>query len=113
MSNLIGNTVSALFASQLRVSNAANNIANADSRNFTPQDVVQSSDAGSVQAQLVKRDPASVTILNSQGELDTVPNVDLGQETVTAQLATYDFKANATVLKAERDLQKKLFDIFA
>ena len=114
MSTAINNTISALQVNQLRVANAANNIANADSQNFTPQDVKQTTnDAGSVAAQLVDRTPANLKTLNADGTEQNLPNVDIDQEVVTSQLATYNFKANATVLKAERDNQKKLLDIFA
>ena len=109
----IGSTVSALFASQLRVSNAANNIANATSKNFTPQDVVQTNDAGSVHAELVDRTPSTYKTLNASGEQEDTPNVDTTLEVIQAQIGTYDFKANATVLKTQQQLQKKLLDILA
>ena len=114
MPSIIATTTSALLAAQQRVSNAANNIANADSRDFKAQDVVQRAEVGgTVRAELVDRDPSTVTTISPEGLAQVVPNVSLDQELVTAQLATYDFKANATVLKTEQDLQKRLFDIFA
>jgi flagellar hook-associated protein FlgK len=114
MSDVTSIATSGLLASEKRVSIAANNIANAGTPGFTPQDVDQTAQSdGSVSAKAVDRTPASITLTNPDGSTQEFPNVSLDQELVNTQVATYDYKANAVLLKTQRELNKTLLDIQA
>jgi flagellar basal body rod protein FlgC len=103
-----------LFASERRIENAANNIANAQSSNFRAQDVVQSTDAsGGVSTRVVERNPATVPTVDRDGNVAERPNVNLEQEVIQADIATYSAQANLKVLQTQDRLDKYLLDIQA
>lgn len=123
--------VSGLQAAGRRLENSANNIANQSStlseqngvvtqQAFQPKDIVQiSEEAGGVRTEAVTRDPATVSIPDAsnaaanENGITQYPNVDQTEELVKQQIATYDFKANLTVLKAQDKIEKSLIDIIA
>ena len=127
--NSIATALSGLNAASLRLYSSANNIANANttglevagkrSGNYTPTDVVQTAvePEGGVSASLVARDPSAVN-RSSAGNNDpasrdnsTFPNINLAEEIVKADIATYDFKANLKSLKASNDALGSLLNI--
>ena len=104
MSGILGIAVSGLNAAASRVSNATNNIVNASSTNFKPQDVVSISNAsGGVSTQTQPRTPAT----DSTG----APNVDIASELVTTKSAQATYSANAAVVKVAKKLDDALLDI--
>lgn len=114
MSSVSATALSGFFASEQRLQNAANNIANAQSRDFRPQDVVQSADAtGGVSTRVVERNPATVPTVDRDGNVAERPNVSVEEEVVQAQVATYSAQANLKVLQASNQLDKYLLDIQA
>lgn len=101
-------------ASQLRLQNAANNIANANSANFRAQDVVQTSLAsGGVSAQVVERNPATVPTTDGRGNVTQRPNVSLEEEVIQADFSTYSAQANLKLLQVQNQLDEYLLDIQA
>ena len=105
--------ISGLQASEKRVAVAASNVANSSSPNARALDVVQQAVSGGVSSDIVVRNPATVTVADSAGGTQVLPNVSLEEELVNSQLALYDFKANAQVLKTQRDLEKTLLNVLA
>ena len=90
--------VSGLQANQQRVQVAANNIANQDTPGFSADQVVQTSqENGGVRTNVVK----------------TTEPPDTAQQLVDTKTAATDFEANIAVIKAQRNLDKHLFDIQA
>jgi flagellar basal body rod protein FlgC len=114
MSSISDTAISGLKASELRVNVAAQNIANADSNDYTPKKVVEHVGTnGSVSSEIVDQTPAQLSLVNADGQVEEQPNVSLDQQVVDVQLGTYNFKANATVLATTQQLQKRLLDIVA
>lgn len=114
MASVSATALSGFFASERRLENAANNIANAQSSNFRAQDVVQSSDAtGGVSTRVVERNPATVQTTDSSGNVVERPNVSLEEEVIQAQVSTYSAQANLKVLQTQNQLDKYLLDIQA
>lgn len=90
--------LSGLRASEKRIQVAADNIANVSTPNYKTAAVQQTSLAqGGVTSDVVK----------------TEAPVDIAEQLVNSNVASYDFKANLKVLQAQRDLSKHLFDIQA
>ncbi len=124
MISSIGISVSGMQAASTRLANSANNVANIHSTSrrengavvdepYEPQDVVQSSiePQGGVEAHLRPRDPASITMPDVTGEVVEYPNVNLEEEIVGQEVATYDYKANLKALKAADEMIQSLLDI--
>ena len=90
---------SGLRAADLQLATAAQNIANADTPDYQQQNVTQTADAsgGGVQS----------NVTSGNGD------VDVAQQLVNTDIATYDFKANLTVLKKQQETQQSLLDIMA
>jgi flagellar basal-body rod protein FlgC len=123
--------VSGLNAASLRLSTAANNIANANdtgalqpapgqSQPFQPQQVVQqATPAGGTIATEAPVTPASnpapdpnSPFANVQG-LVAVPNVDTAQELVNTQVSSFSYDANLKVIETASKMQGYLLNIFA
>ena len=123
--------VSGLNAASLRLSTAANNIANANdtgalqpapgqSQPFQPQQVVQqATPAGGTIATEAPVTPASnpapdpnSPFANAQG-LVAVPNVDTAQELVNTQVSSFSYDANLKVIETASKMQGYLLNIFA
>jgi flagellar basal-body rod protein FlgC len=122
-------SVSGLTAAGKRVGVAANNIANQNSTstnvNGTKVDkpyhaqVAQSVSNGGGGVNVVVKDanPPTITTFdpsssnadaNGQAE---IPNVDVAEQLVNQQVASYDFKANLKAIKVQDNLFKSLLDI--
>ncbi len=129
MSDALRTAISGLNDSVMRITNAASNIVNASSTgrlptnagdqptSFLPQDVITTSnDVGGVNSSLKPREPAYVTApdptspkANDQG-LVAAPNVDIATELLASKLASITYRANAAVIKAVAEDNKKLLD---
>lgn len=123
--------ISGLRAAETRLSTSANNIANMQSTTsvvdgqrvntpYQPQQVVQSSQStGGVEANVRVREPASVAVYdpsNIAADADGItqyPNVDLEEEVINQQMATYDFKANLKVIERTDEMTEDLLNIVA
>lgn len=131
MGNALLIAVSGLNAASLRLSTAANNIANANdtgalqpapgqSQPFQPQQVVQqAAPGGGTIATEVPVTPASdpapdpnSPFANAQG-LVAVPNVDTAQQLVNTQVAGVSYDANLKVIEIASQMQGYLLNIFA
>jgi|ERR1700722_2294953 len=98
MSGILNIAVSGLNAAAARVANAASNIVNASSTNFTPQDIVSISNAaGGVTTQTVPQ-------TNGAG-------VDVASQLVNLVAAKADYGANAAVVKVDKEINQSLLDI--
>ena len=123
--------LSGMQASQRRLANSADNIANIHSTQsrvngqtvqepFKPQEIQQTSlEQGGVRSVARQKDPATVAVYdpdnsaaNADGLVD-YPNVNLEQELVEQKVATYDYKANLKVLEAKDDMMEETLDILA
>jgi flagellar basal body rod protein FlgC len=103
MSSILNIAVSGLNAAAARVATAANNIVNASSTNFTPQDIVSiSNSAGGVSTKAVARPTTPGTPGNG---------VDIASELVSTIAAQTDYGANAVIVKAEKKMDQTLLDI--
>lgn len=124
MVTAIDNALSGLAASSRRLQVSANNIANQFSTKsvidgqpvdqpFVPQRVDQVSlSNGGVITEVRNVEPPTVTVPDVQNNsTQEVPNVDLANEFVQIQLASYDFKANLKAVKVQDNLLKSLLDI--
>ncbi len=133
MTNQLSIAVTGLMDASLRLSTAAKNIANAQSSgrlpsvagekatSYTPQDVVTLSNSTGnnnlgVRSTTVDRDPSyepaydpSSPNANDQGLVAT-PTVDIASEIVKSIMASEAYKANAAVIKAALENDKKLMD---
>jgi flagellar basal-body rod protein FlgC len=131
MVSAINSALSGIDAAERRIQNSANNIANQFSTRtivdgqvtnqpFVPQRIQQVSGAGgSVLTVRSNVEPATVAVFdpsnpeaNAEGIVQ-FPNVDVAQELVSMQIASYDFKANLKTIKVEDNMQKSLLDIIS
>lgn len=126
LSTALNTAVSGLRASEVRLANSANNVANIQStgrapgQTFEPSQVAQSSlAAGGVSTRLQAVDPATVPVFdpgNAAADAEGItqyPNVDLEEEVVNQQIATYDFKANLKVIEKTDEMMEDLLNILA
>ncbi len=130
--NVFGIAVSGMNAAQTRLGNSANNVANLQStssnvngqpvgRAYQPTDVTQRAiePTGGVETSLRTRDPATIPVYapeNSAADANGIvefPNVNLEEEVVQQQLASYDFKANAKVIQTQDEMLDRLLDMTA
>lgn len=99
--------ISGLQAAEKRLAASANNIANANTPDYVPQEVVQKSLAeGGVVAEV--KDESQ-----SDGSADGGGGVSLEEEVVNVAIASYDFKANLKVIERINEMSKKLLDIIS
>jgi len=133
MPDPVATALSGLVASTVRVSQAARNIANAESRapgpdaeaagaagGFVPRDTVQSAvAAGGVAAATVPRTPPSLLAFRPEAPNAAadgsvaVPNVDFTREFAEILSARAAFKANAAVLETAAEVTDRALDIRA
>lgn len=126
LSSALNTAISGLRASEIRLANSANNVANIQStgsapgQTFQPSQVVQSSlAAGGVSTSLQAVDPATVPVNDpsnaaaDENGITQYPNVNLEQEVVNQQIATYDFKANLKVIEKTDEMMDDLINILA
>lgn len=100
MESVLSTAVSGLQVSQLRLSAAANNVANAQTNDFR-RDLVR---------QQAQPDGGGVT---ARVEKAPQPGADLVQDMVDQKAATYVFKANVQVVKTADDMLGRLLDVRA
>jgi flagellar basal-body rod protein FlgC len=131
MSDPMLTAVTGLNAASLRLSTAANNIANANDTGalqpapgqpqpFQPQQVVQqAAPGGGTIATNVPVTPASnpfpdptSRFANSQG-LVAQPNVDTAEQLVNTEVARFSYDANLKVIAIASKMQGYLLNIFA
>lgn len=97
MTSVINTALSGFNAATTQVLVNANNIANQSSANYTPEQVAQTAQAnGGVSAQIV---PASSN--------------DMALQLVQMQLASYDARANLSVLATSNKMMQSLLNITA
>ncbi len=132
ISAAISNAVSGYNAATARIQSSANNIANANTTSsvdgsgnvtndpYTPTDAQQvTGGGGSVQTVDRPRDPPSTNVYDpgnaaaNQNGVTAYPNVDPAQELVKINIASYDAKANLSVIKEESKRLGDLLDIFS
>ncbi len=127
--NSIGIALSGLNAASLRLNSSANNIANVSTTGleiagkrtgtYTPTDVAQTAvePEGGVSASLVARDSSAVNRSSATNndpdsrDASQFPDINLDEEVVNTDIATYDFKANLKSLKAANDALGTLLNI--
>ncbi len=108
ITSIINTAVSGLQAAEKRLANSANNVANVQSENFTPQRITQTSTNPGVRSDVIDVDPARIP--TPEGD---APNVDLASEVIEQQLSTYDFKANLKVLETADEMAEDILDMMA
>jgi flagellar basal body rod protein FlgG len=112
--------LSGFAASEKRISVAANNIANATTEGFRAQEVQQTSNAaGGVSTTVVEANKPAVNaaprtpVEAANNNAPTPSNVNLEQELIQADVATYSAQANLKVIQVADKLNKYLLDIQA
>jgi flagellar basal body rod protein FlgC len=100
MDSVLNTAVSGLQVSRLRMSAAANNVANAQTDGFRRDQVRQ------------EARPASSGV-TARVDKSPQPGADLIQDMVDQQSATYAFKANWQVVKAADDMIGRWLDVRA
>lgn len=132
--NGVGISLSGLQAASAQLANSANNVANISttsspsvvngelkSESFVPQTLTRTAvqPTGGVRTELRPRDPATIPVFSPESGLADengivdVPNVDLAEEVISQQIATYDFEANLKALEVTDEIMKSLIDILA
>lgn len=107
--DVFSTALSGLNAATTRIANSANNIANQNTPTYKATDAVQrSADNGGVIVDIRERQPSQIDSANGK-----VPNVSLEEEVVNSITAESDFKANLSVIKTQKELDKALLDIQA
>ena len=127
----ISAALSGYDAAMTRLDVSASNIANQSSTQrtdqnggtvnapYVPQQVVQSSNAnGGVTTSTQPVNPASVSQYdpsnpgaNAQGIVQT-PNVDLAQQLINTNVASYDAQANLKMIQTQNDMMQQVLNIF-
>lgn len=106
--------LSGVRANEQRIAVAADNIANSLSEDYAAKQVQQvSNPAGGTTAKVSDKNPATVPVPNSEGGIDQRPNVDLAEELINADVASYNAQANLKVIQAQDKMNKYLLDIQA
>ncbi len=130
--NNLGISLSGMQASAAHLANSANNIANMHSTSsvsngehkndgFKPQTLLKSSvePTGGVRTELRAKTPATVPVYQpdsinaDKNGIVEYPNVNLEQEIIGQQMATYDFKANLKAFETIDDIMNSLLDVLA
>tara|TARA_B100001123_G_scaffold282110_1_gene314253 strand:- start:394 stop:792 length:399 start_codon:yes stop_codon:yes gene_type:complete len=127
----LSTSLSGMMAAGNRLDTSANNVANLSSTRslvdgqstgeaYQAQRVNQTSVApAGVQSSTVPKDPATFGRFDpansaaDENGITQYPNVDLNEEVVEQQIATYDFKANLKALKTADEMMENLLDITA
>lgn len=130
ISSILNTAVSGLKAAENRLYTSANNVANMHSTTssvngervdeaYRAQRVVQTSAEPGVRSDRVDVDPATIPVYDptnvaaDENGITEYPNVDLAQEVINQQIATYDFKANLKSIQAADEMAEELLDITA
>lgn len=131
MSTVIGSALSGLAAASRRVEVAATNIANQNStatqvngvttnKSYIPKDVVQISlGAGGVRTEVRDANNPTVKLYDPESlQADDYgfveyPNVDMAEELVNMQIASYDYKANLKSIKVHDNMTESLLNVIS
>ena len=110
--------LSGLNANATRVAVSANNVANAQTPDYQPEEVAQSSVAGGgVSVEVQESDAGTYQSYqpDSAGANDegfvSMPNVDYAAEAVDQRMAVAGYKANAAVIRTLSAMDRDLLDI--
>lgn len=120
MTDTYGIALSGMNAYATRLGVSANNVANAQTPDYKPQEVTQQSvpdggvqttvgDSANDSYQTYQPDSANA---NSQGFV-SMPNVDYASEAVEQRMDVAGYKANAAVIKTLSAMDKDLLNITA
>lgn len=120
MNAAYGIALSGLNAYATRMGVSANNVANAVTPDYQPQEVAQTAQAnGGVSVEVQNSDSGTVPVYSpdsgladSQGYVN-LPNVDYAQEAVEQRMDVAGYKANAAVIKTLAAMDKDLLNITA
>ncbi len=107
---------SGLVAHGRKVSVSANNIANAESKDFKKSRLVfEAGSEGGVTSQVEQVNPEEVFTQPVEGNNSTegFNDVDLGEEIFEMSIAQRDFEANAASLRTQEETIGTLLDIMA
>ncbi len=126
VNGVISNAVSGLLAQSRAIGNVASNVSNVSTIGSTAEEAYQPVDTkftsqggGGVQAQTLLRDPATVSIYapdNSQANADGyvfAPNVDIGEELISAQIASTAYQANAAVIRVDDEIAEETLNLIS
>jgi flagellar basal-body rod protein FlgC len=136
MSSISTIALSGMKAATRRLEVSASNVANVMStgalpnadgtvpagapRAYAPLELVQTESAGGgTQTTVTTAKPSTTEVSDpqapfaNQNGLVAAPNVDLSQEMIGQMIASYSFAANATVMKADAQMNKALLNIMA
>lgn len=124
MSSVFSSAISGINAAIMRVSNTANNVANASTRgelsavegkkipSFQPQDVINLTIATGEVITTVDRTPAFHPMYDSKNQranekgFVAEPNIDLASEMTDMLMAEIAYKANMRVIVVEKERQE-------
>ena len=106
--------LSGLQAQRARINTASNNIVNAQSTNFTPQEAVLTSREGGVDVTIRSsgNTPPPQPVENAGGFIQE-PNVNLIDQTINLKAAQAAYEANLAVLRVADELDEALLDTFS
>lgn len=113
MPNVLSNAVSGLSLNRLKVNVAAQNIANASTRGYTPQEVIASQLGTNAVGSTQPRTPPTIRTIDEDGQEISLPNVSLDEELIQTSIAETGYRANAAIIRTDRALQKRLLDVLA
>ena len=110
----IGTAVSGLSAAEKRLQTSAQNVANQLSEGYKAKKIEQEAlEAGGVKVDVVKKNPATITVANPEGGTQELPNVNEAEEVAQQVIASYTYKANLKTIQVQQDLQEALLNITA
>ena len=108
----INTALSGLNAATRRLAVSAENTANQQTENYRAQKLEQEAlDSGGVRTNVVEKNPATITAVNTEGETVELPNVSLEEEVAQQVISTYTYKANLRTIQVAQDLQESLLNI--
>ena len=114
MINAVNIALTGMQAAEERLKNSASNLANQNTPGYKATEVEQTpQELGGVRTDVVERDPATLTVSDTQGDTVEIPNVSPEQEVAEQVQATSSYQANARVVKVQADLQETLVNISA
>lgn len=107
----INASVSGVNAGRIMQSVAAENIANMNTKDYTPKRVDLSSTGNGVAASISESDQPTLSFTSFDGTTTTVPNVDLLDETVAIKQADVQIEFNVAAIKMQNDSLGKIVDM--
>lgn len=113
--DVLGTALSGMRAAEKRLEVSADNVANSTTEGAKAKTTnARALDNGGVIVDVSFRDPATVTApaIDGSGTVE-LPNTSLDEEAVTQIQAVSAFKANVSVIKAQKEMDQSLLDIQA